>query len=224
MLRPKKKITKKEIQRDPFLESVDQAQAHLEENRSKYLQYGILLLALLIGYNVMSNNSSKRSVEASSALGDALLTFDINDQTTAQFQLENIVNEYSNTVSASLAEYYLGKMSYDSNNLVDAGRYAKSYLDANPRGFLAPSAGILLADITANTGDLRQAISIIDKCINDTDSKKDLKLLKLRKAEFELLDGKKSIAKDIIDELLTDDDLSTWNKQIAQEIMGKVVS
>ena len=224
MLRPKKKITKKEIQRDPFLESVDQAQAHLEENRSKYLQYGILLLALLIGYNVISNNSSKQSIEASSALGDALLTLDMNDQTTAQFQLENVVNEYSNTVSASLAEYYLGKMSYDSNNLEEAGRYVKSYLDASPRGFLAPSAAILLADITANNGDFRDAISILDKCINDTDSKKDLKLLKLRKAEFELLDGQKSNAKDIIDELLTDDDLSTWNKQIAQEIMGKVVS
>ena len=224
MLRPKKKITKKEIQRDPFLETVDQAQAHLEENRSKYLQYGILILALLIGYNVISNNSSKRSVEASSALGDALLTLDMNDQTTAQFQLETVVNEYSNTVSASLAEYYLGKMSYDLNNLVEAGRYVKSYLDASPKGFLAPSAGILLADITANSGDLRYAISILDKCINDTDSKKDLKLLKLRKAEFELLDGQKSNAKAIIDELLTDDDLSTWDKQIAQEIMGKVVS
>ena len=224
MLRPKKKITKKEIQRDPFLESVDQAQAHLEENRSKYLQYGILLLALLIGYNVISNNSSKRSVEASSALGDALLTLDMNDQTTAQFQLENVVNEYSNTVSASLAEYYLGKMSYDSNNLVEAGRYIKSCLDANPKGFLAPSAGILLADIKANSGDFRDAIFILEKCINDTDSKKDLKLLKLRKAEFELLDGQKSNAKNIIDELLTDDDLSTWNKQIAQEIMGKIVS
>ena len=92
MLRPKKKITKKEIQRDPFLESVDQAQAHLEENRSKYLQYGILLLALLIGYNVISNNSSKQSVEASSALGDALLTLDMNDQTTAQFRLDNSAN------------------------------------------------------------------------------------------------------------------------------------
>ena len=224
MLRPKKKITKKEIQRDPFLETVDQAQAHLEENRSKYLQYGILILALLIGYNVISNNSSKRSVEASSALGDALLTLDMNDQTTAQFQLETVVNEYSNTVSASLAEYYLGKMSYDSNNLVEAGRYIKSYLDASPKGFLAPSAGILLADITANSGDLRHSISILDKCINNTDSKKDLKLLKLRKAEFELLDGQKSNAKAIIDELMTDDDLSTWNKQIAQEIMGKVVS
>jgi len=41
MLKPKKKITRKEIQRDPFLESVDQAQAHLEENRSLYMKLAI---------------------------------------------------------------------------------------------------------------------------------------------------------------------------------------
>ena len=48
MLRPKKKITRKEIQRDPFLESVDQAQAHLEDNRSLYLKIGIGLIAVLL--------------------------------------------------------------------------------------------------------------------------------------------------------------------------------
>ena len=110
MLRPKKKITKKQIQRDPFLETVDQAQAHLEENRSRYLQIGIVILAILIGINVLSNNSQNANKEASSSLGDALLTLDLNDQTTAKFQLETVINEYENTTSASLAEYYLGKI------------------------------------------------------------------------------------------------------------------
>ena len=63
MLRPKKKITKKEIKRDPFLETVDQAQAHIEENRSKYLQVGIGIVALIIGLNVISNNSNIRKSE-----------------------------------------------------------------------------------------------------------------------------------------------------------------
>ena len=96
MLRPKKKITKKEIQRDPFLNQ-DQAQAHLEENRSRYLQIGIVFFAILIGFNVLSNNSQNANEEASSSLGDALLTLDLNDQTTAKFQLETVINEYENT-------------------------------------------------------------------------------------------------------------------------------
>ena len=224
MLKPKKKITKKEIKRDPFLETIDQAQAHLEENRSRYLQIGILLLVLLLGYNVISDNNLKRDVDASSALGDALLTLDFNDKTTAQFQLETVIKEYDNTLSASLAKYYLGKMSYDATNLEEANRYLKSYLDSNPKGFLAPSASILLADIATSNGNLLDAITLLDKSINNSNSKKDLKLLKLRKAEVELLNGQKSKAKDIVEKLLLDEDLSTWNKQIAQEIMGKVLS
>ena len=224
MLKPKKKITKKEIKRDPFLETIDQAQAHLEENRSRYLQIGILLLVLLLGYNVISDNNLKRDVDASSALGDALLTLDFNDKTTAQFQLETVIKEYDNTLSASLAEYYLGKMSYDATNLEEANRYLKSYLVSNPKGFLAPSASILLADIATSNGNLLDAITFLDKSINNSNSKKDLKLLKLRKAEVELLNGQKSKAKDIVEKLLLDEDLSIWNKQIAQEIMGKVLS
>ena len=59
MLRPKKKITRKEIQRDPFLESVDQAQAHLEDNRSLYLKIGIGLIAVLLFFNFRSDQNAK---------------------------------------------------------------------------------------------------------------------------------------------------------------------
>ena len=168
MLRPKKKITKKEIQRDPFLETVDQAQAHLEENRSRYLQLGIAILVILIGINVLSNNSQNANKEASSSLGDALLTLDLNDQTTAKFQLETVINEYENTTSASLAEYYLGKMSYDNKDNVNAEKYLNSYLINNPKGFLASSSGMILADIAVSKKDFDKGLSILSKCIKNS--------------------------------------------------------
>ena len=224
MLRPKKKITKKEIQRDPFLETVDQAQAHLEENRSKYLQVGIAIVALLIGFNVISNNSQIRNKEASSSLGDALLTLDINDQTTAQFQLETVINEYENTASASLAEYYLGKMSYDNNDTFNAEKHLRSYLNNNPKGFLAPSAAIILADILVSNKDFEKGFVLLDKCIKNSKSSKDVRQLKIRKAEYLVRNGQNSEAKLIIEKLLLEEDLTLWNKQIGQEIMGKILS
>ena len=224
MLRPKKKITKKEIQRDPFLETVDQAQAHLEENRSRYLQIGIAILAILIGFNVFSNNSQNANKEASSSLGDALLTLDLNDQTTAKFQLETVINEYENTTSASLAEYYLGKMSYDNNDNVNAEKYLSSYLNDNPKGFLAPSASIILAEIFVGKKDFERGFVLLDNCIKNTKSSKDLRQLKIRKAEYHLHNGQKSEAKLIIERLLLEEDLSSLNKQVCQEIMGKILS
>ena len=224
MLRPKKKITKREIKRDPFLETVDQAQAHIEKNKSKYLQMGIGIVALLIGFNVISNNSSIRKSEASSSLGDALLTLDLNDPTTAKFQLETVINEYKNTTSASLAEYYLGKMSYDDNDIVNAEKYLSSYLNNNPKGFLAPSASIILADIFVGKKDFERGFVLLNNCIKNTKSIKDLRQLKIRKAEYHLNNGQKSEAKLIIERLLLEEDLSTLNKQASQEIMGKILS
>ena len=224
MLRPKKKITKREIKRDPFLETVDQTQAHIEKNKSKYLQMGIGIVALLIGFNVISNNSNIRKSEASSSLGDALLTLDLSDPTTAKFQLETVINEYKNTTSASLAEYYLGKMSYDDNDIVNAEKYLSSYLNNNPKGFLAPSASIILADIFVGKKDFERGFVLLNNCIKNTKSIKDLRQLKIRKAEYHLNNGQKSEAKLIIERLLLEEDLSTLNKQVSQEIMGKILS
>ena len=224
MLRPKKKITKKEIKRDPFLETVDQAQAHIEENRSKYLQVGIGIVALIIGLNVISNNSNIRKSKASSSLGDALITMDLNDPITAKFQLETVINEYENTTSASLAEYYLGKMSYDNSDNVNAEKYLSSYLNDNPKGFLAPSASIILADIFIDEEDFETGIVLLDNCIKNTKSIKDLRKLKIRKAEYHLHNGQKTEAKLIIERLLLEEDLSSMDKQLSQEIMGKILS
>ena len=224
MLRPKKKITKKEIKRDPFLETVDQAQAHIEENRSKYLQVGIGVVALLIGFNVISNNSNIRNNEASSSLGDALLTLDLSDQTTAKFQFETVINAYENTPSASLAEYYLGKMSYDNNDNVNAEKHLNSYLNNNPKGFLASSSGIILADIAVSKRDFDKGLSILTKCIKNSNSIKDIRQMQLRKASYYIDNGQKFEAEKIIDKLLLDEDLSSWNKQVAQEIKGKILS
>jgi multisubunit Na+/H+ antiporter MnhB subunit len=99
MLKPKKKITRKEIQRDPFLESVDQAQAHLEENRSLYMKAAIGLIVVLIGYNIMTEKSTQHKLDASAALGQALVALDRGDVTNAQFQLETVLNEFEGTPS-----------------------------------------------------------------------------------------------------------------------------
>ena len=44
MFRPKKKITKKEIKRDPFLETVDQAQAILKKTDQNIYKWALELL------------------------------------------------------------------------------------------------------------------------------------------------------------------------------------
>ncbi len=222
MLRPKKKITKKDIQRDPFLESVDQAQAHLEGNRSLYFKIGSAVLISIVAFNILSNKNNQQIQKASASLGEALITLDRNDKTTAQFQLETVLNNYDKTPSSAAATYFLGKMMYDSEQFEEAKTYLESYVKGSPKGFLLAPTCIMLSDISIKENDFNDAVNFLDKGINYATSDKDIRLLKLRKASIELDRGNSDIAKSIVQEVLLDEKTTGWNKQIAQEIVGRI--
>ena len=169
MLRPKKKITRKEIQRDPFLESVDQVQAHLEENRSLYLKIAIGVIVVLVFYNIRSNRQTQHNMEASASLGKALVTIDQGDKSSAQFQLETVYNDYDGTSSAYTASYYLGKIKYDAGETEDAEEYLSSFLKKNSKNSLTPSAVIMLADIFINQNKMNDALIMIDKTLKNSE-------------------------------------------------------
>ena len=222
MLKPKKKITKKDIQRDPFLESVDQAQAHLEDNRSLYLKIGSAVLILIVVFNILSNKNNQQIQKASASLGEALITLDRDDKTTAQFQLETVLNNYDKTPASETATYFLGKMMYDSGQFEEAKTYLEAYTKKNSKGFLSAPACIMLSDISIEENNISDAVNFLDKGINYATSDKDIRLLKLRKASIELDRGNSDIAKSIVQEVLLDEKITSWNKQIAQEIVGRI--
>ena len=223
MLRPKKKITRKEIQRDPFLESVDQAQTHLEENRSLYLKIAIGIIVALLFFNIRSNRQAQYNIEASASLGKALVTLDQGDKSSAKFQLETVYNEFNGTSSAYTASYYLGKIKYDAGENLEAEGYLSSFLKKNRKDPLAHSAILMLADIAINQDRMSDAIDMIDKGLKNS-SKYDSRTLELMKARILLDHNKINESNLIIEKLLKEDGLSADHKQLAQELQGKVVS
>ncbi len=223
MLRPKKKITRKEIQRDPFLESVDQAQTHLEKNRSLYLKIAIGIIVALLFFNIRSNRQTQHNIEASASLGKALVTLDQGDKSSAKFQLETVYNDFNGTSSAYTASYYLGKIKYDAGENLEAERYLSSFLKKNRKDPLAHSAILMLADIAVNQDKMSDAIDMIDKGLKNS-SKYDSRTLELMKARILLDHNKINESNLIIEKLLNEDGLSADHKQLAQELQGKVVS
>ena len=223
MLRPKKKITRKEIQRDPFLESVDQAQTHLEENRSLYLKIAIGIIVALLFFNIRSNRQAQYNIEASASLGKALVTLDQGDKSSAKFQLETVHNEFDGTSSAYTASYYLGKIKYDAGEKLEAQGYLSSFLKKNRKDPLAHSAILMLADIAVNQDKMNDAINMIDKGLKNS-SKYDSITLELMKARILLDYNKTNESNLIIERLLNENNLSADHKQLAQELQGKIVS
>ena len=223
MLRPNKKITRKEIQRDPLLESVDRAQAHLEDNRSLYLKIGIGLIAVLLFFNFRSDQNAKHSTEASATLGKALVTLDQGDKSSAKFQLETVFNEFEGTSSALTACYYLGKMEYELDNISGAERYLSTFIKKNSKDPLAPSAAIMLSDIFMGSDNVDDALKMVNKALKNS-NKYDTRSLEIAKVKILLAQNKKGEAKEIIERLLNENDLSTDHKQSVQEMQGMSVS
>ena len=223
MLRPKKKITRKEIQRDPFLESVDQAQAHLEDNRSLYLKIGIGLIVVILFFNFRSDQNAKHGTEASATLGKALVTLDQGDKSSAKFQLETVFNEFEGTSSALMACYYLGKMEYELDNISGAERYLSTFIKKNSKDPLAPSAAIILSDIFMGSDNVDDALKMVNKALKNS-NKYDTRSLEIAKVKILLAQNKKGEAKEIIERLLNENDLSTDHKQSVQEMQGMSVS
>ena len=76
MLKPKKNITKKEIQIDPLLETIDKFQAKVENNKQFYSKIVIGLLSIVILISFLVRNNHLNNKEADTSLGIALISID----------------------------------------------------------------------------------------------------------------------------------------------------
>ena len=224
MLKPKKNIAKKEIQRDPFLESVDKAQAHLESNKKKYTNIGFAVLAVLVGYNVLSNKQTSTSAKASAELGIAMTSLDKGDTTTAEFQLETIYNNYSGTQSAVDAGYFAGKINYDKNKYDLAKPQISNYIENSKDKFMLAPAVLILSSIARFEGNNDKALNYINEGIEKCSLNNEINLLKIHKANILIDIGDRAAAKGIIDQILEEEDISIVDKQLAEKILGKLMT
>ena len=220
MLKPKRKITRKEIKRDPFLETIDKIEYNFEQNKKIYLNIAIGLIGGIFLINILLNKQEQKDIDSNSALGVALVAFDNADYDNAKFQFENIVSDYSGTNSSNVANYYLGKIYFDEKDLNKSEEYLKKYLiDAEPN-VLVPGAIKILSSIALNNSEYDNALKILNKGIRlklNANIINDFKLLKVSILKEQ---GKLEIALNILDNILSDESLPNHIKQRCEELMG----
>ena len=225
MLKPKKdNITKKEIQKDPSLETIDQFQAKVEKNKQLYGKLLVGALALIVFVLFLVRNNRLNNDEADTALGKAIISIDKRDFTTAIFQLENILNDYESTSSSDLALYYLGKIHYSNNEMEKARQYIGKYLDSSSKNILYEAASKIMADISFRENDLSSAISFIDLSLNNCNSVFNCRSLELKKAYYLIEKGDISAASKLLLTLKNQENIEIGQKKIAEELIGRLSS
>ena len=220
MLKPHKKITRKEIKRDPFLETVDRLEYNFEKNKKTYLNIALAIIAGVVIINFLLNKQSQKEYDSNSALGIALVAYENEDYENAKFQFETISSEFTGTSSANVANYYLGKISYDSGDFKISETYLNKYLDDYNTDVLVPGAIKMLSDIAMKNNKPKDAISILDRGVR-------LKINNNIKSEFKLSKtlilmslGDNKSAQKILNDILSEKNLSTDIKRRIEELVG----
>ena len=220
MLKPQRKITRKEIKRDPFLETIDKIEYNFEQNKKTYLYIALGLIAVIISVNVLLNKQAQKNIGSNSALGIALVAFDNEDYENAKFQFETILSDFSGTNSSNIANYYLGKISFENNELIKAESYLNEYLNNSEPDILIPGTIKILSNIALKNNEFDKAIKLLDRGLRlglDNNISNEFKLLKV---SILIEQDKVEIAQNILNEILLEKKLPIHLKQRSEELIG----
>ncbi len=182
MLKPSRKILRKEIKKDPFLETVEKIENGFEENRKTIINGLIFIVAIIITGSIYVNNQNDIVLESSSALGAALVAYSNSDYDNAKFQFETISSNYEGTENEIFSNYFLGKIAYELGRFDEAKILLNDFLDSAEKATFVCGAIKQLVDIFSSENDFLNSLNIIAIANNfdiNNASRLELKLLKI---------------------------------------------
>jgi len=145
MLRPRKRITKREIKEDALVTAYFRVQKFIRKY-NRQLNIGFVIVVLIGVVSVLMVRSKKKAeLAASGKLGIAEQFYYAPDYGRAIDELIQIVNTYSGTNAAGKAAFFLANVYFATEDYGNAERYYRMYLDdySNSTLFSASSlAGI----------------------------------------------------------------------------------
>ena len=222
MLKPKRKITRKEIKKDPLLETIDSIEAKFEKNKKTYGNVIILVFLVLIGGYVFSNKQKQNKIESNSALGVAMVAYSNMDYENAKFQFESIKSNFSSTRSANISSYFLGKIAYENSDFINSSLHLNDFLKYSDDDILVCGAIKLLTEISLKNNNFEEALRNLDKAKNYKFSNSLILDLELMKALAFINMGDSKNGKAILEEIDNQRDLPSHIKQRLEELYGMI--
>ena len=202
MLKPKRKITSKELKKDPFLESIYSIKQHFDEKKPQYLKIGLsVVVVFLIGF-LYNSNSVTNENEADYGLSIGMVYLNQGDYQNAIMQFQQIVDEYSNTNSGYDASFHIGKIHFERGDYDLALPHFERYASGSKNNFILSSAYESLSAIYENKKNLDDAISYQKKSINKSISQLGNAYSKLRLAKLYIINNDKEKAVKVMDEVI----------------------
>ena len=217
MLKPKRKITKQDIKRDPFLETIDKLEYSFEKNKKTFLNIVLAIIAGGFIVNFLLKKQAQKNIDSNSALGVAMVAFENRDYENAKFQFETIISEFDGTTAFNTANFYLGRIYFENNEFEKSESFLNTFMISGEPQILYLGAIKMLTYIAVKNNHYDKAVKLLDDG-SEKISKSDYIELKLIKALVLRDQGKTDMAKSLIDEIILEKKLPRHLKQKSEEI------
>jgi len=222
MLKPKRKITKQELKKDPFLEFINETQQWIYDRKKIIYQVVFGVIAVIAIVYFVSNSRSNNNNAASAMLGKALLSQDVGDAENAKFELKNLIDEFSGTTSGNQGSYYLGKMEFDENNHEAAITPLTYFVENGKSPELLSASCKMLADISLKNDNTDEAENHFEKGAKAAANTVYENEMNLLYANQLISNNKSDKALKIIDDVLEKEDILFSTQKMAEELKGKI--
>jgi predicted negative regulator of RcsB-dependent stress response len=224
MLKPKKKITKKEIKKDPFLEALYNLRLKFGEKQKLITRLIVGFAAVIIVVLVINQRVSNANKNAEALFGQALVSYEIGDFDNALFQFEQLSNEYAGTKTGKLGYYYLGKMHFDRSDREAAQQQLLKFTGSSSNDLLLVPAYTMLGALAIKDQNLDQAEKYFRQALKYCNIPIEKFRAKLRLADLLIDNDKVSEAEQLIKNILNAENVPFKIKQDAEEISGRISS
>ncbi|MFO7445421.1 MAG: tetratricopeptide repeat protein [Ignavibacteriaceae bacterium] len=139
MLTKKKRLSRKEIKEDKFVETYYKAYGYFEENKSRIGIYVAAIVIVAAAVYFYINNKNSQNDEAGAQLARVMVLYDNGSYLeaiegragTPIMGLKKIVDEYGSTESGEIAKVYLANSYVMLGRLDDALKYYEDYSGGN---------------------------------------------------------------------------------------------
>lgn len=207
MLKPRRKIIKKELKKDPYIEFLAKSKNNVDKNRTLYMRWALGVVAVIVAVAFVSNNLQKSKDVAAESLGKALVTLASGDVDNANLQFEFVADEYDNNESGNLAKYYLARSHFNDKDYLAASSYLNEIADASFKLTQFPlSIYKMLALIALEDGDQAAAVDHYEQAL----------------AKAEVTQQEQNIILDLADVLLTMGDFGR-SLELVQKVLDEAM-
>ena len=223
MLKPRRKIIKKELKKDPYIDFLSRAKNNVDENKKLYMRLVLGTVVIIVALLFFRNNLQNSKDAGAESLGKALVTLASGDLDNATLQFEFIADEYDNNEAGTLAKYYLARAHFNDKDYLAAYSYLNQIADENFKLAQFPvSIYKMLGFIALEDGNQGGALVFYSQALEKSKIVQQEQSITLDLADVLLKMGDFGRSLELVQKVLDETDPRTPVNNRAEELIGRI--